>query len=331
MLNSIKFILYILGGVFIILSIYSYIVLEHKILYMGGEYPMWRHVQNTINNNNNNAILIGDSRAKAGFIPNKFNTDTINSVNLALGGITPIEGYYILKNYLSNNNTPKYLLMSFAPSHIYEQDTYWERTARFGFLEDNDYSDIYNTSLILNDKTTLANKMNEPSLILGVENKHLDYKIFTQQYLTELKNGILYQRWCTNNQILKYLNTSRGHYYFGKRLGSSRLNTETKHTFFKPSKLINYYLEKTIELANKNSIKVFWYTMPFNKSSFNTVSTTFKKGYNQYIENLVDKHKITALNTLSYLGDAKFSDPSHLYMGIDEATEDIKIKFHSKL
>lgn len=317
MFGSKKFTIYVLVIVSIFLSIYSYIVLNYKMLYMNQEYPMWIDVQNKMNHNVGdgfNFVCIGDSRAKVGFRPNKFDTEFINSVNLALGGGTPIEGYYILKNYLSNNHTPKYLLISYAPFHISEQDGYWKRTARFNFLEDKDYNDIHDISLVLNDKTTLG------------EDEYLNYKIYPGKYLTEFTKGILHQRWKINRETLKYLQTSKGHHYFGKRLKATGLNQESKQTSFKPSRLINYYLEKMIELAIKNKIKVLWYSMPFNASSFHATSTLFKNEYNQYITNLVDKYKITALNTLFYLDNTKFSDPSHLYMGIDDVTEDIKIK-----
>ena len=323
MLNNKKFTIYVLGTLLVLLSIYSYIVLNHKMLYMNKEYPMWIDVQNKMNyhsaTNKFNFLYIGDSRAKAGFIPNKFDTKDINSVNLALGGGTPIEGYYTFKNYISNNETPKYLLISYAPFHISQQDCYWTRTARFNFLEDNDYDDIYNTSLTLNDKSTLG------------EGEYLNYKIFPGKYLVEFAKGVMGQRWRGNNQTLNYLKISKGHHFFGKTLGSSGFNQEAKQDSFKPSSLINYYLERTIELANKNNIKVFWYTMPFNESSFKITSPLFKKEYNQYIRNLVNVHKITALNTLYFLDNRKFSDPSHLYLGIDEVTEDIKTRFHNKL
>ena len=322
MFNYKKFTIYILGALTIFLSAYSYVVLNHKMLYMNREYPMWIDVKNKMNNrisiNKHNLILIGDSRAKAGFIPNKFDTKGINSVNLALGGSTPIEGYYTFKNYLSNNKIPKYLLMSYAPFHIYQQDWYWRRTIGWGFLEDNDHDDIYNMSLILNDKLTLG------------EDEYLYYKNNTGRHLIEFFKGVLGQRWKVNGNTLKYIESSKGHHYFGKRLGAKGLNQEARLASFKASKLINYYLEKTIELATKNNIKVFWYSMPFNESSFNATPALFKKEYNQYITNLVDKHEVTALNALFYLDNAKFSDPSHLYMGINEVTEDIKIKFHSK-
>ncbi len=323
MFNYRRFTIYLIIASIVLLGIYSYIVLNHKMLYMNAEYPMWVNVKNRMNSsiaNGFNFIYIGDSRAKAGFIPSKFDTDSVNSINLALGGSTPIEGYYTLRNYLSHNHTPEYLLMSYAPFHISQQDTYWQRTAKFNFLEDKDYSDIQEVTLALNDKTTL-----------GVKDKYLNYKTLVGKYLSDFLRGISQQRWLSNNHVLKYLETSKGHYYFGKKLGATGLNSEAKTTSFKPSKLINYYLEKTIKLAKENRIKVFWYTMPFNESSFNATPATFRKEYNQFIENLQDKYGITVLNSLYHLKNTKFSDPSHLYMGINEVTKDIKIKFHNKL
>jgi hypothetical protein len=322
MYNCKKFTVYSLGGAVIFLIAYSYTVLNYKMLYMNNEYPMWMDVHRKINNDNDsifNLIYIGDSRAKVGFKPNKFDTNTVKSLNLALGGATPIEGYYTLKNYLSNNKL-QYLIISYAPFHLSQQDSYWNRTVKFNFLLDSDYKEIHDSALVLNDATTLGDE------------EYLNYKIYTGKYLIEFCKGLLFQRWNTNKHTFNYLQVSKGHYYFGRNSKATGLNKEAAtKTSFKPSELINFYLDKTLELANKNNIKVFWYSMPFNESSFDAVTDVFKKEYNQYIKNLSARHKLTVLNTLFYLDNTQFSDPSHLFMGVDEVTKDIKIKFQDQI
>ena len=65
---------------------------------------MWYHIKEVVNstyNENIELIVIGDSRAKAAFIPSEL--PEINSFNLSLGGATPVEGYYILKKYLKGH------------------------------------------------------------------------------------------------------------------------------------------------------------------------------------------------------------------------------------
>ncbi len=317
-----------------LISVFSYglYILNNKLSFMNHEYPMWVDVKrNSIKENNHNFIVIGDSRAKAGFKSNHFDTNNLNSINLSAGGATPIEGFYTLKRYL-NNNKPKYLLLSYGPFHLERQDVYWERTVKFDFLDISDNIEVTKYATALNEYNLLS-RGNKPANQNHLYS-YLDYRYNFFKYLPEFKATLLnnkLSRKKENKDILDILEKSKGHYIFGRRLEAKGLNQESKLTSFKASKLINYYLEKTIELATKNNIKVFWYSMPFNESSFNTTPTLYKKEYNQYITNLVAKNKITTLNNLFYLNDTKFGDPSHLYMGIDEVTEDIKTKFHSKL
>jgi len=77
---------------------YTYIIKYQKMWYLDSEYPMWLHVKTTMNANiplNYNTLMLGDSGAKAGFIPTQ---DILKkSINLSLGGSTPVEAYYILR------------------------------------------------------------------------------------------------------------------------------------------------------------------------------------------------------------------------------------------
>ena len=58
----------------------------------------------------------------------------INSINLSVGGGTPIEGYYTLLEYLKNNKKPLYILLSYGPFHFEQADWFWTRNVRFDFL-----------------------------------------------------------------------------------------------------------------------------------------------------------------------------------------------------
>lgn len=170
--------------------IFSYFVFNHKMVYMNPEYPMWLHIKDVIHSKNHNVydlIIVGDSRAKAGFIPNLCGAK--KCFNFSVGGGTPIEGYYILKKFLSNNPAPKNLVISFAPSHLDSQDCYWERTVKFDFLDKNEYQEIENTAIRVKDFKTL-----------GSEKSYSDYQIPTK-FSTDFLNGVIQRRWSKNIEV----------------------------------------------------------------------------------------------------------------------------------
>lgn len=311
--------LFILIHLFIFLifsSVYSFFVLNYKKLYMNSEFPMWENVKN-VKNNKFNTIFIGDSRLKAGLKPLIFDYNTISSINLAVGGGTPIEGYYTLKNYLKNNKKPKYLLLSYAPFHLVSQDTFWKRTVRFNFLEDNLLEEVI-------DKGNTIENNNET---LGNSEKLISFKFNTSKYFIEFIKGILYRRWIDNKRISEELVVSKGHYIFGSSDFSAGLNEEAWMNEFVPSILLNYYFEELLKLANQNNIIIFYYSMPFNESSYKKINKEFKYSYDDYINDLSIIYNIKLLNKLYYLPNENFGDASHLYKGIDNVSMDIRNKF----
>lgn len=321
-INNRKFVFLYLILFFTLYGVYSYIVLNYKYMYMNIEYPMWDNVKSVISNNKNNynVLYIGDSRAKAGFIPNLFNKEHIKSVNLAVGGGTPIEGYYTLKEYLKNNITPKYIILSYSPFHLAKQDVFWHRTVRFNFLDIKKLNEIINAS----------SEIEVSNATLGSKDKVLDYYIYTGKYMSEFVIGILEKRWGQYFDTINNLEKSNGHHYFGKLNLSNGLNAEVKMAKFTPSILLSLYLDKLLELGKKNNIKIYYYTMPFNKSSFDKMNSSFKNNYNKYIKLLGDRYNMTVLNKLYYLENENFGDSSHLFYGAEKVTLEIKNRFFSK-
>lgn len=313
LLSNKKFVLYLLSLSIILLGIYSYIVLNGKMLYANREYPIWLHIKNQVETKYN-FICIGDSRTKAGFVPKKFDENDIKSINLSVSASTPIEGYYVLKNYLSNNHHLKYLLLSYSPFHLTEDEAYWRYTVKLDYLKSEEYQSISDTANSINDHQTLG------------DDHYLDYKLYTGKYLIDFSNGILKRRWQKNYQLLDDLEKTKGHFFYGKSAKKLGLNQEAQKEKFIYSPLIQYYLEELIKLAMSKKIKVYWYTMPFSKTSFTALDPTYKLAYDDYIHDLSKKYDLTVLNELYYLDDANFGDMSHVYSGAEKVTQDIKDK-----
>lgn len=315
-----KFLLLMFFSTSILIGTYSYIVLNYKNIYMNQEYPMWSSIKHKMNSNHHgeyNFLFIGDSRAKTGFIPQEFDSHVLKSLNLSIGGGTPIEAYFSLKSYLSHNKDApvKYLLFSYAPFHLMIQDSYWNRTVRFDFLETEDYKSILKVVEKLDDRSTLGD----------IESKQSD--LYTGKYLIEFFKGITLFRWQKNKEVSVHLEKSHDHYYFGRNNEANSFSQETEFLNFKPSKLLNFYFEETLALAKEHNIKLYYYTMPLSKLSYDKTSSDFIQSYNLYIQNISKKYNMLNLNSLHYCENSYFGDASHLYRGATIITSDIRKKF----
>ena len=296
---------------------YSYFVLNYKMLYLSPEYPIWMHVKNVINSKTDDDIkllVIGDSRAKAGFIPNE--NKGIKSFNLSLGGGTPVEGYFTLLKYLKRNKLPEKIVISYTAGHLSGGNLYWPKTVPFEFLADNEYQEIERLALQLNELPITASNQ-----------EFGDYK-FPNKYRSQFRNGISERRWSKNKKILEECELSKGHHFFGTSSGSNRLNrlnrlnyeATSSKTEFNESKLQGYYLNKLLELARTNNIELYFYIMPFNQSSFEKANKPYLKSYTNYILNLSVKYKMTLCNVPFFMKNEYFGDPSHLFKGAKKST-----------
>ncbi|MEZ5759497.1 MAG: hypothetical protein R3D86_14850 [Emcibacteraceae bacterium] len=313
-----KFTLYVMIFTVSLFAVYSYFILNFKMLYLNFEYPSYLYVYEKIRDVNDkpyNFIAIGDSRTQSSFMPEIFDDENLNSINFALGGASPITGYYTIKNYLKYHEKPDYILMGYSPPILTGPYFYEANTVKFGFLEDEQYEEIAEN----------AEKLDDNSIIGPV--KYYDYKIYTGMYIQDLINGLLERRWQRNHVAWDNLLKSKGHRFAAVEPGSSELSSETGFKEFIPSKVVRYYVEKTLEEASENNIQVFWFNNPINTESFEALSPDYKREFEQYMKSLSDNYDLKILNSLYAMDSKNFGDHNHVYLGAEEVTRTIKTDF----
>ena len=305
-----KFILKLGIALTILLSLYSLFVLFFKMYYMDPEYPMWKEVKDRClmkSNKVEDIVMLGDSRAKADFKPTILNN--ISAINLSVGGATPIEGYYTLKRYLLNNPAPRNLIISYTPTHFSDNDgCYFGRTVPFDFFENDEYQRV----------EALALKFNA-EYILKEHKSYIDYKS-PMIYGEHFSDGIIHMRWLKNSIFYKYSKKEKGYHWFGVSAKAEQLNAEAKITTFNISKLYDYYFIQLLNITKDKKINVYFYIMPFNKSSFDAVNKNYVRDYENYIAKSAKPYHMKICNKVFSMPNTSFGDPSHLYNGVGKNT-----------
>ena len=95
-------------------------------------------------------LIIGDSTANSAYLPEVLSDDT---VNLALAGSSPVDGYYTLENYLKNNKAPKDIFVSYMDYHLDDDAFTWDVS---NFIHKYTYEqneEIYKAIDLLMDRT----------------------------------------------------------------------------------------------------------------------------------------------------------------------------------
>lgn len=291
---------------FIILPLYCW---AFPMFYMDDEYAMYKQQRDYCNTpvaegaKDNEIVILGDSRAKAGFVPELLGE---NTYNLALGGATPIEGYYSLKEYLANHEKPKTVILAYAPMHYMDVDTLWTRTVYFHNIKNKDFMEILNTAK--------AYEKTDKILIDNYKVEYLMYKCYMpNKYATALKNsGFLFRH---KKTVAKYedMIINKGHTFYGTEEYSSGVNWEAHEMDFVASDIIDLYLRKMIEMCRENGIQVMIEQLPMNETSYGILQPDFKTHYKEYMMGLAVAYPDVRVAIKPYCyNNEYFGDADHL-------------------
>ncbi len=300
MRESTRYLLVLAVAALLLLTVLGLYGDRYPINFANHEYVEWRHRMDAVGNAAISAelLLIGDSRGVAGFAPEQV---TATALNLALGGATPVEAWFLLDRWLARHPAPRDLVLSFGPFHLSEMDSFWHRTVKFGFLSARE-----------------VDALRRESEMLGVP---LDEQPFSRMLSTlippfswsaELFSGLLAGRRAENLAALAAFERAKGHKLYGTGKRPRNTNEEAGRFAFEPSPLMDIYLRRTIRLAREHGIRVHWFTMPFSEVSWSKTLPRYRFEFNRYLRDLAAEEGVHVARDLWSLPDEYFGDPSHV-------------------
>lgn len=273
--------------------------------YMDDEYAMYHAQRDYLleAEENNKVVILGDSRTKAGFMPEYLSAGTYN---LALGGASPIEGYYSLKEYLANHEKPETLILCYAPMHYMDVDTLWTRTIYFHNITKEDAHELFEEA----QKYNCVDKI----LIENYRMEFLQYQLYLpNKYGAALKNaGFVFRHGKT---VAKYeeMMESRGHSFYGLAAFSDGIDAEAKVADFTASDIITAYMQRIFDLCEEEKIRVIVETAPVNETSYGIFTEAFKAHYREYMNRMQEENPQAVVYTDFYCyGNDHFGDADHL-------------------
>lgn len=291
--------------------------------YMDDEYAMYKaqrdYIDGKLEASYNKLLIMGDSRAKAALMPKKLSK---KCYNLALGGTSPIEGYYTLVDYLENHDKPETILISYAPVHYMKVDVFWKRSIYFHYLKHDQIMDVF--------KTAKTMKNTEDVLTEQYLTDYYAYAYYMpNKYGGALKNAGFVFRKKANDANYEQVVKDKGHHFFGLAEESGGVDCEAKVSDFLRNDIITYYLEKTLALCKEQGIQVIIEATPVNETSYSIFTESFKAHFREYMNELASAHPEAQIYTDFYIyPNTLFGDADHLNpRGSDEFARFIKEKY----
>ncbi len=221
-------------------------------------------------------VILGDSMAATSFMPELLSDSTIN---LALSGSSPVEGYYTLKDYLENNDAPSDVFISYMDYHLQHDDFTLSTCNQVHKFSIGDYLEIYRTI-----KDTGANGFEDINMDEYWDKAIASGFYLPSEYIASIINTINEGgRYASNKEAYDEINRHAGRAC--KMTNDISESTGLRYDEFSVSVLQGTYYKKLVDLCEDNQIKLHIVKLPLD------VNTLFTEEYmakvNGYYMNLL--------------------------------------------
>ena len=236
--------------------------------YLDPEYPAWRAKQLPLASCDlGSTLILGDSRAATAMMPAGW---PVRATNLAVGGGEPIEALAALDRALRCPVPPRQVILSFDAVHFTQPDLFWERTARFGFVDAEEIATLRAVSHRLGDLSIYELRHTD-----GLPSRLRDamYQVrFPSLYFTSLVKGGVLLRWKRNRATPSATFAARGQYYFGTASGSDIVAADGHLHEFRPLPVLSWYFHRVLQQLADRGIPAVFIAVPMNDATAHAAS-----------------------------------------------------------
>lgn len=275
-----------------------------KMRYMDGEAPyyMWLREQIHTYHEDVDVIFMGDSTMNSAINPTLITG--VGALNLASGGSCPYEGYYMLKEYLEHNPTPKVLYYGYEYEHMAGTGSLWDRTIYTHLIDYKDARDMFDTFQEMDYRWALDGQGN-------VQRKVLSYYLnYPGRYLPAIINAGFAGRYESNMENWNIIDANKGHYM----AITDEVNPDYhEYTIYNYSvaDVCDVYMRRTMDLCQEYGIQVRLIGMPTCPNT--KYDEAFQKAEFGYMNGIAEAYEnATYLPINTDMAHELFMDGHHL-------------------
>lgn len=243
-------------------------------------------------------IILGDSGANAAYVPEVLSDDTIN---LSLGGMTPVENYYVLKEWLEHHEAPRACYISFKDDHMHEAECFWVRAMYTHRLHIDEELEILKTAAEYGERSIAKE---------GYLFDYISYKLWLpDKYSTSFLNAGFNQRYDANINIQQYARLHRGR-YIGMDTREYTLETEYLNGMFWVEPMFDDYYRKIIELCMEYGVTAHIVRIPHPENM--VFLDDYMVDLNNYYDELKSDYPDITFDIFPEYGREYFLDEDHM-------------------
>lgn len=256
-------------------------------------------------------LIFGDSKAEFGIDPRLFAKNE-SVYSLAINGTSPVEAYFLLKEYLLHHPAPKKIIYSFSPIRFMKSEYFWSNTVKYKKISFLDLYYVLQKSFVLDDNVfaplEFTNNIFCKLFYLGLLQLNFPYL-----FIENISHGGGFLRKDENNLLMNEIRNGLG--YFSPSLNQEKRilpGREAHKKIFLLSPTIDYYFTAILGLADEKKISVFFVNAPTNAVSYGTMEAPFMASFESYIEKKASLIPFIIVNKLSSEDIENFADQDHL-------------------
>ena len=244
-------------------------------------------------------IILGDSVANSAFLPEVLSDGTIN---MALGGMTPVESYYVMEEWLASHPAPKACYIAYQDIHLQQDECFWPR-----FMYSHRLSPAQGLEILACARRYECSGISSPTAF----SDFLSYELYLpNKYMTSLVNAGLKGRRAFNETVYELNELHRGR-YIGSYFQDYQEGTEPAvYEHFQTDPMIDFYYRKLIGLCMENGIRVRLIKPPMPDNSVCT--DTYREEFRAYYAGLAEEYPEITVDWFDPCGTVYFSDAVHI-------------------
>lgn len=276
MKNIVKLMLKCICVMLPLIAVYAYTWIN-PIGYMDGESPhyLWnKEKANSPEDRYYDTIILGDSMANAAYMPEVLSDSTIN---LSLGGMTPVENYYVLQDWLATHSAPKVCYISFQDAHLIVEDCFWTRAMYSHRFRPEQNLEILRTAEIFREPTIITD---------NYQTDFISYELFLpNKYIASIMNSGFNGRYEENMETMRKDELHRGRYIAREAAGFEGGKKGVLEEFYLNPLFEDYY-RRLIGLCVENNIQVRIVKLPHSDN------ISFAEEYKAQVYEFYEKLKL---------------------------------------
>jgi hypothetical protein len=306
---------FILGAALCFLVIFAsawVYVIKKPMSYNEMAYPIWmQRMQSMQEQKFGTLTILGDSQPMADMMPARLGPGV---TNFALPGSMPIESYFIARAIVDSPSLPKAVIISFAPVHFSEKESFWDMAVGFGFLNFDEINAIRAQSRAFKDDEIFGPRSPGD---FDARFKALLYSIkFPAYKYAALCRTLLHSDYASNQEMLRFVEANRGRAHVGMDDGSTLPDWNTKLKDFTPALILDSYFNQALAVLQSRNIPVYFLGMPHNVASEHLYFPGLKEKFVTYLNGYAAKYP-----NFHILDDPFPSYPSNLFGDPDHLNE----------